>query len=283
MNKEWDHLIVLDACRYDYFAKLYHNFLAGNIKKAVSLAFKTEYWCKKNFTTYYEDVVYVSSNPIINSKVEVLGFDAKEHFFDIIDVWNWGWDEKQGVVPPDQVNKGVMEAKRKYPEKKLIIHYMQPHAPYLRPGKGEEFISFCNSPEILVGKSNQKKESKGLRGVLSKAKNKIFYLGSSAWDLIPNFLPCQRLLWKIREAFGFSSRNPEEIALRKLGEEEVHLAYEETLLYVLKYVSELVDNLRGKIVITADHGELLGEGGEYGHATGPTSKLLEIPYFEVKK
>jgi len=68
MDEEWDYLIVLDACRYDYFSKLVGTYLQGKLEKVYSPASCTLEWCKKSFKEYYNDVVYVSANPYINSK-----------------------------------------------------------------------------------------------------------------------------------------------------------------------------------------------------------------------
>ncbi|MHA1210691.1 MAG: hypothetical protein ACTSP1_16415 [Candidatus Freyarchaeota archaeon] len=98
MNEEWDYLIILDAWGYDYFSNLYIDYLQGELEKVYSPASCTPEWRKKSFKGYYKDVIYISANPYINSKVEIEGFSAKNHFSKIIDVWNWGWDEKLGTV-----------------------------------------------------------------------------------------------------------------------------------------------------------------------------------------
>jgi len=48
MDEEWDFLIILDACRYDYFKEIYKNYLdGGNSMKAISPAIETIEWCQK--------------------------------------------------------------------------------------------------------------------------------------------------------------------------------------------------------------------------------------------
>ena len=37
-RENWDYLIILDACRFDYFVDEYPNFLDGKLFKAVSPA-----------------------------------------------------------------------------------------------------------------------------------------------------------------------------------------------------------------------------------------------------
>lgn len=97
MEEDWDHLIILDACRYDYFRRLYSNYLSGELRLALSPASDTREWIKKVFRNKYDEVVYVSANPHINSKgVDVAGngFDGREHFPRIVDVWDSGWEKR---------------------------------------------------------------------------------------------------------------------------------------------------------------------------------------------
>jgi len=117
LEEKWDFLIILDACRYDYFKDVYRNYLDGNVKKAISPALHTMDWLNKVFTGFYDDIVYISANPYINSKIEVTDphgnkYKGKKHFFKIIDVWKWGWDSKLGTVPPGEVNKAVVKVKK---------------------------------------------------------------------------------------------------------------------------------------------------------------------------
>jgi len=49
MEEEWDYLIILDACRYDYFESLYKEFFDGELEKRVSLGSDTLKWCLESF------------------------------------------------------------------------------------------------------------------------------------------------------------------------------------------------------------------------------------------
>ena len=50
MEEEWDYLIVLDACRYDYFEQMYREFFnAGVLLKKISLGSGTSDWLRNNF------------------------------------------------------------------------------------------------------------------------------------------------------------------------------------------------------------------------------------------
>jgi hypothetical protein len=71
--------------------------------------------------------------------------------------------------------------------------------------------------------------------------------------------------------------------------ERVIEAYEENLEVVLPHVAELLDALPGRSVVTADHGNLLGEWTfpipvrAYGHPRGLHKReLIEVPWIEIE-
>ena len=64
--------------------------------------------------------------------------------------------------------------------------------------------------------------------------------------------------------------------------ERVRSAYRANLEYVLPEVRTLVENVAGRIAITADHGNLFGEWGLYGHPMHtPVPALLAVPWAET--
>ena len=60
MKESWDYLIVLDACRHDYFKLEYEKFFQGELENRISLGSATPEWCRKQFKGYFPDVIYVS-------------------------------------------------------------------------------------------------------------------------------------------------------------------------------------------------------------------------------
>jgi hypothetical protein len=129
---------------------------------------------------------------------------------------------------PDVVTEAARAAAEEYPNKRLIIHYLQPHAPYVGPTGVEQ-------------------------------------------------LPTEYLnFWTSFEEGKF------DISLDK-----AKMAYRENLELVLPYVAELLSELGGKTVVTADHGELLGERDrpipvrQYGHPSNRFLRpLIEVPWLE---
>ena len=284
MEEDWDYLIVLDACRYDYFSELYRDYLRGELKKVISLGSNTLEWSKKSFQEVYSDVIYISANPYINSKGEVKGFNASNYFFKVIDVWNWGWNEEFGTVHPKTVNEAVQSVKDDYPNKRFIIHYLQPHEPYLGhnlriPGFPRPEISRGRHPLGGIQKGRNYRVSQiSLVKLLANLTKPVGLFGGNARDVRVNSLR------KICELLNLPPVSPLDAVRRKFGDTGLRQAYVQNLRLVLEYVARLVENLSGVAVITADHGERLGESGKYSHESGcRDSLLLEVPWFVVEK
>ncbi|WP_246999246.1 hypothetical protein [Halosolutus gelatinilyticus] len=124
MNEDWDNLIILDACRYDQFERI--NTVSGTLEVRTSLGSATPEFLEKNFAGQtYHDTVYVTANPMYRTK----GLDNVFH--DVFDVWDSNWDEKRRTVSPGAMAEAVLEAYKKYPNKRLIAHFIQPHYPFI--------------------------------------------------------------------------------------------------------------------------------------------------------
>jgi len=67
----------------------------------------------------------------------------------------------------------------------------------------------------------------------------------------------------------------------ELSEGELREAYRANLKCALESVERLARHLSAPTIITADHGELLGEGGKFGHPTIVHPVLRMVPWFEV--
>ncbi len=208
-NNYWDYLIILDACRFDYFESNYRDYFDGELRKVWSPASSTIPWLKETWTDYY-DIIYLSGNPYVNSTQFPGRFYARPHFREIVDVWDFGWSNKFHTVPPEAISTALLSS-RGYT---TVAHYMQPHLPYI----GETKLYF----DVKIDREGH----------------------------LRNFSETSR---KIRESIGRGKTSMD--ILRK--------AYEDNLKLVLESFGGVVDKLRGRIIVTADHGELLGEHKEY--------------------
>ncbi|MBD3279566.1 MAG: hypothetical protein GF390_02535 [Candidatus Pacebacteria bacterium] len=133
---QWDVLILLDGCRYDTFKKV--NFLPGKLEKLISVESCTEDWAQASLTQTYPAIVYVSANPFLSHYYLTKHGQAK-CFFHLEEVWDDGWDKQLRTVPPQIVTQAGLKMLKKYPQKKLFLHYMQPHHPFIGKTRFQEY------------------------------------------------------------------------------------------------------------------------------------------------
>jgi hypothetical protein len=267
LNSDWDNLVVLDACRIDYFKKIYSDYLSGRLEKVISAGSSTPDWLEKTWKEQFNDIVYVSGNPFINSKgVKVGKFNASEHFGVIIDAWNRGWDDEMKTVPPGHVSRASRIAKVKYPDKRLVSHFMQPHHPYLSLEPVEGGISHL----MLMHRNRGRR-----KGLIEKIRK---FTGEAAVRLLG-----WTRAYRLGRSAGLMSPRPVEIVAQLYGRENLRQAYELNLRVVLEEVAKLTARLPGKSVITAYHGDFLGEDGLYGHYKEVHHPILrEVPWLEIR-
>ena len=123
MEEDWDNLIILDACRYDMFKVV--NDIKGQLEYRISRGSATNQFLKENFKgKVFFDTIYVTSNPMVN-------YHIPNSFAKIISVWEKGWHEKYGTVLPDTMVEFARMANTMFPNKRLIIHFLQPHYPFI--------------------------------------------------------------------------------------------------------------------------------------------------------
>lgn len=274
MEESWDYLIVLDACRYDYFEKIYQKHLSGKLTCKKSVGSATIQWRNNSFSDFYEDIVYISSNPYINSIHPIKDFDSKSHFPLIIDVWATGWNPEIGTVYPHTVTKEALKAIKQYPKKRFIIHYLQPHAPYL--GFGSDCVGFpmpdVQNEVVLQGIQDYYKIGFFRR----KLFNLLYSLFKKFYTVNPRWFLAQSLL--------LPPFSPMDAVRRKYKAAGLRRAYEENLEIVLMELKNLLSFLKGTIVVTSDHGELLGENNAFSHYPGSSDPLLlNIPWLVIEK
>ncbi len=271
---DWDYLIILDACRYDVFAEVYDDYLSGELTKKKSRGSSTLDWLFNNFKKK-KKITYFSSNPYINSRGISLneskwgascGYDwaAKDYFEEIIDIWDFGWDEELGTVHPKKVNETIKSNLNKL-NNKTIIHYMQPHAPFISNGKARKL------PRIREGL--RKKEN----GYISKIKKKLRSRAESS-------LTDKELSMKMGMLMNLGVKDLFK-SLKDNGiKEKLKKYYQQNLELALEHVEELINELDGKIIVTSDHGEAFGEHGVWEHHVETRiPELVEVPWLEINK
>jgi hypothetical protein len=212
--EDWDNLVILDACRYDEFAR--RSNLPGTTEYRISRGSTSPEFVRGNFGgKQLHDLVYVTAN---NWYAKIKDdIDAEIHALDTVER-----DLFDGRTShPETVAATARDAAAEYPDKRLVIHFMQPHWPYLGP-TGEKF-----------------------------------------------------------------KQGPFHEVMRETDATHVDVmqAYCENLDIVLGEVEPLLDDLPGKTVVSADHGELLGDRERpipvktYRHPEGVyVDSLVKVPW-----
>lgn len=225
-SEDWNVLVILDAMRYDVFKRC--NTIKGKLQQVDTEASCTPQWLNQTFPDEYP-YTYVSGNPICTSRVDVNGYKGGDHFEEVIDVWDSGWDQTYRTVLPKTMTKYA------YPylaREKVIIHYMQPHFPAL-------------------GKTQ-------------------FDLNKGGW------IPMDGAV-----AFVGTDFHQKEADIKVM-----RVAYVENALLVLYEMLALLEDIpqEQKVILTTDHGELLGESDLRGHLCEINHPILRnVPWFEVKR
>ena len=226
-ERDWDNCLILDAARYDLFKK--HNTLSGNLDVSYSIAASTAEYLRKTFKNKeYPDIVCVTSQPKYRKEF------VENSFHEVIHVWKNDWDQEYRMVLPEIMNRRVLETIEKFPNKRILAHYIPPHGPY-------------------IGETGQQMPPHRI------------HLGSDLND-----------------------ENKEKPWLKDLiidGEvtkEEYKRAYEENMEIAISGIKEIVADLPGKTVVTADHGQAFGHLSEFGVVGHPSNlhirPLIEVPW-----
>jgi len=155
-----------------------------------------------------------------------------------------------------------------------VLHYMQPHAPYLSRGKGQKL------KQIQKGIKRQEEESgEGDAADAEDDGGLLSSLGDTVRPKIESRLDDSEFaqkagLWLELDPADLVRDGTRVTALR---------LYEENLRIALESVAELVEELDGTVVVTADHGEAFGEGGVWEHHIEThIPPLMEVPWLEVE-
>ena len=245
---DWDILIVLDACRYDIFSEV--NWIEGKLYRAWSTGNKTPQWLSRTFLGNWPDTAYLSANPFVavnySDADNVCGVNYAELFG-----WKasrFGYVDKVWCWGREKI-KGWYTV---HPES-IITSWEK------NKGKFSRYIIHFMQPHTpFIGKKYIQGDAK------EYMRTKEIY----------------RLM--LRE-FGVSVYI--SMYKKKHGAvEDVIEMYASNLEFVLEYVDRLLNDTSDyRVVITSDHGELLGEGGQYGHYMNePIPILREVPWLEVK-
>ncbi|WP_345785410.1 hypothetical protein [Halorubrum distributum] len=224
-DREWDALVVLDACRADLLRLVAPDFgFLGAVETVRSVGSSSSEWLENTFPGRPETArtAMVTGNTWTDRYLDADAFAALD------EVWKYAWDGESGTVPAAAVTDRAISLARERDPDRLVVHYMQPHHPFV--------------PDPLDGDDGLART-----GSHSNAGN--------PWVLLRR---------------------------GEVSVERVWTAYEANLRHVLGEVESLAANVDGRIAVTADHGNLFGEWGLYGHPMHtPVPALLKVPWATV--
>lgn len=231
---------------------------------------------EKNFKQR-QNINWFSTNPFINGRnIKLNEFDyipdrystnPSRHVTNIVDVWDCCWNNKVGTVKPEAVNRKFRELENDVSDRRTVLHYMQPHKP---------FIGYGRSRMENMKKNNVGKIESDTRDILPEEVSEILSNGierleSSETAMKLGLMMSLSPLNFLKAYFGDSTSTMKEL-------------HEENMRKALECVQEIVEEVDGKVIITSDHGEAFGEEGVWGHHIEThIEPLVEVPWFEVEK
>lgn len=140
LDRDWDTLLVLDACRADLFEERVDRDRFDDYERVYSAGSATDEWSAANFGGQARtDCVYVTGNPVVSRNVSTA-------FHAFLEPWREAFDPELGTVPPEPITEAALDARERYPDKRLIVHYLQPHYPFL------------DAPELRYAEFNETEE-----------------------------------------------------------------------------------------------------------------------------
>ncbi|QIB74229.1 hypothetical protein G3I44_07925 [Halogeometricum borinquense] len=269
-EREWDLLIVLDACRLDLLQSVEEEFrFLDHPGSMTSTASSTTGWVERSFDTQYEqklaETAYVTGNPnsirafphefpetcecgaSLKPSYQAVYHEGRETCPScgtqiqgerqvpvkvLQEVWRDSWDNSLGTIQPRPITNAAITTGRETDVDSMIVHYMQPHHPFI-PAPELDQGSY-----IAPNDEERQKQS--------------------------------RTIW-------------EQLRMGDVDKEVVWREYRNNLRHVLEDVELLLENIDGDVaVITSDHGNAIGEYGIYGHPPGtPIDSIVTVPWYET--
>jgi len=244
-EREWDLLVVLDACRVDAMEAVAPEYdFIESVDSIWSTGSSSHEWLCKTFTGDHIDeireTIYLSSNPNAPPTFEDGVRPPRSYAIPLM--WaNWDvvdrnafklfkqipkpdYEERYATLAPDVVTDHSIHAGRTHEFGRMVVHYFQPHRPYIADAHPEK-----------------------------RAVNDI---EDQPWEAIRNGIATKGEVWDL---------------------------YLDNLRLALDSVERLLANIDAeRVVITADHGDLFGEFGMYGHPEGFLHpNLKKVPWVET--
>jgi len=144
-EREWDVLVILDACRWASFRRCYGEAdWLETVEPMAAAGSASPEFMDRTFDESYADVLadtaYVTGNPYSENHVDgdLLGL--------LDEVWRDTWDEDLGTIRPEPLTSRAVAHHRTGGYDRLVVHYMQPHWPYVT-----DPVMYGFDPAVVTG------------------------------------------------------------------------------------------------------------------------------------
>jgi len=176
LDRDWDALIILDACRVDALREVSDEYdFIEEVNTMWSVGSHSFEWLQKTFTEdrreTIADLAYVTGNPFVAPEFfedrrlpreRMMPFDFAAYdpvpldAFGYLDSINgYEVDEELGVVAPETITDRAIRAGRERDESRLMVHYMQPHDPFILDDGGtmDQVFNRLRRDELTVSEA----------------------------------------------------------------------------------------------------------------------------------
>lgn len=185
LDKEWDLLIILDTCRVDAMKSVAPEYdFIHDVERIWSRGASSPDWIAHTFDNDRKDVLrntaYLTANPHAQTVLEDRKYIRSKHstaatrFYRyghwnqirpeelgrFERIWKYKVDDRMkdlgGYTPPRIVTDRGIDVMRNYDFDRVVLHYMQPHYPYISDAIKEDrdLHTYEQRPELIkkVGK-----------------------------------------------------------------------------------------------------------------------------------
>lgn len=197
-DRDWDICVILDTCRLDAIRQLTdeYQFIQG-VDRTMSVGGSSPEWMVQTFSSNrqktLEDTAYLTSNAWIEKVLddrlcpedEYHGYRILKHLREYGDwnlarptdfgrlekIWTYVPEEqrvgeesdprnaRQGGAPPRYVTDRAIAVGRNFDYNRLILHYMQPHSPYIdQLNSGQQLDDVHKDPFGFLKETGKKEQ-----------------------------------------------------------------------------------------------------------------------------
>jgi hypothetical protein len=253
-ERDWDVLLLLDTCRVDALREVEEEYdFINNVEEIWSVGSTSKEWVEQTFTNEYADetarTAYITGNPFSNT---LLGDRQRTEYGTTHGTWlHQKWVSrfvKDDLIDIDEL--GHMEP---------LWGSTGADAPFER----------SQHPRALTDHTIVAARSGKFDRVITHymQPHSPYFASSDKYD----------------ELMGHEKAPFQAVATGdEVTKQQVWEAYLDNLRYVLDNIEELLQNVDGKVVISADHGELFGEHMHFHMPGNPHPKLKKVPWVETE-